>query len=112
MRYEIKRPTELVDELAYILAYAPNDYPQEDFLSADQQPTNATVFGQAFEAMERFIDSAKTVEGRERLRECDRNLHVAYELYESGDVVRASEMAQETEDMFWRCRKYISISDE
>ena len=109
---EIDRPTEFVDQLAYILLSAPDDYPYEDYLSPDAQPNNATAFGEAFRAMQRFIDSAKTEEGKEKLRECDRQLHVVYELYEKGDDVRAAHLLQDTEDMFQRCRKYISISDE
>jgi hypothetical protein len=109
---EIERPTEFVDHLGYILLSAPDEYPYEDYLSPEEQPNNATAFAEAFRAMQMFIDSARTEEGREKLRECDRNLHVAFELYEKGDAVRAAHLVQDTEDMFQQCRKHIPISDE
>jgi hypothetical protein len=90
---------------------APDDYPYQDFLG-DNQDTNASVFGDAFRALEKFVSSARTDEGRERLTECLRSLHVAYEFYEHGDNTQGDEFLQETERMFQRCRKYIPISDE
>lgn len=105
MGYEIKRPTELADHLAYLSAYAPN-FPAED------GETTATAFAMAFKALELFIQHCRTEEGKERVRECERNLRVAYEFYEKGDEFTGDKMVQETAEMFRRCRKYISISDE
>ena len=76
--FPITRLTELVDLLAYIEVYAPN-FPDED------QCTTATVFGEAFAALQLFIDNTPTEEGKERVRQCERNLHVAYEMFEHGD---------------------------
>src|SRR5688572_2588907 len=109
---EIKRPTELVGHLIVIASCAPDEYLYEDWLAPDQQPTNATFFRDAFEALDRFTETAKTEEGKERLRECKRNLQVAFELYEHSDNARAANLVFETEGMFQRCRKYIPISDE
>ena len=66
----------------------------------------------AFEVLQRFTEAARTEEGKEKLRECERNLRVAYELFEHGDEIEGAKMAQETEKMFLRARKYIPISDE
>jgi hypothetical protein len=104
MPYEIKRPTELADFFAYLSAYAPN-FPAEDGF------TNATAFNMAFKALELFIQNCRTEEGKECVRECERNLHVAYECYEKGDDFTGDKMVQETAEMFRRCRKYINISD-
>jgi hypothetical protein len=103
--YEIRRPTELVDWFAYAILYAP-EFPVED------GSTNASAFAVAFKAFELFTKHCKTDEGKERVRECERNLQVAFELYEGGDSVSGEKFVSETRQMFQRCRKYIDISDE
>lgn len=108
----IERPTELQDLLGYIFLCAPDQYPVEDYLPPDKQPTNASEFATAFEALQRFTEAARTEEGKEKLRECERNLRVAYELFEHGNEIDVAKMVQETEQMFLRARKYIPISDE
>ncbi|MCI0638887.1 MAG: hypothetical protein L0Y72_05190 [Gemmataceae bacterium] len=104
---DILRPTELADHFAYMLAYAPDNYPQEF-----GRYTNADAFGDAFRAVRLFRDSAKTEEGKERLTECERHLHVCFEYYEHGDTVTAFLCLQEVMEMFRKFRRYISISDE
>src|SRR5262245_11245206 len=94
---EITRPTELVDLFAYIEVCAPN-FPGEDAC------TNADVFSWAFNALELFLQHAKTEEGKEKLRECERNLRVAYEFFEKGDEVSGSKFVQETEQMFQKAK--------
>ena len=108
---DFDRPSELADYFGYMILCAPDEYPYEDF-EGDIQPTNASVFADAFRALESFVVIAKTEEGRERLNECLRNLRIAYEFYELGDNRQGDEFLQETERMFHRCRKYIPISDE
>jgi hypothetical protein len=108
---EFQRPTELADHFGYMILCAPDLYPHEDYLG-DNQVTNAIAFRDASRGLEKFIASARTEEGQEKLSECLRNLHVAYEFYEHGDNEQGAEFLQETERMFQRCRKYIPISDE
>jgi hypothetical protein len=101
----IKRPTELVDVLSYLEAYAPN-FPEED------QCTTATVFGEVFAARQLFVENTPTDEGKERVRQCERNLRVAFEDYEHGDELRGAQLLRETGEMFRKARKYIAVSDE
>ncbi len=108
----IERPTELQDLLGYIFLCAPDKYPVEDYLPADKQPTNASEFATAFDALQRFTAAVSTEEGKEKLRECERNLRVAYELFEHGDEIEGARLVQDTGKMFLRARKYIPISDE
>jgi hypothetical protein len=103
---DLQRPSELADHLVYMLAYAPESYPQEF-----GRYTNADAFGDAFRAIRLFRGSAKTEESRERLTECERHLHVAYEYFEHGDEFTGSRCVQEVIEMFRKCRRYISISD-
>jgi hypothetical protein len=103
--FEVNRPSELVDLLAYLALYMP-EFPAED------NCTTAEVFAAAWTAINRFIDHTPTEEGKERLRQCVRNLHVAFEMSEDGNDVQASQFVQETEQMFQRARKYIDMSDE
>lgn len=111
MGMDFQRPTELADYFGYMILCAPDEYPYEDF-RGDNQDTNASVFGDAFRALEKFIASTRSEEGREKLSECLRNLKVAFEFYEHGDNKQGDEFLQETDRMFQRCRKYIPISDE
>lgn len=103
MRWE--RPTELADLLGF-LTIVDADYSDELGVTA------GSAFADAWETLEYFISHTPTEEGKERLRECIRNLHVAFEYLEHGDNVSGSELVMETEQMFKRCRKYIALSDE
>jgi hypothetical protein len=103
--FEVTRPSELVDLLAYLAIYMP-DFPTED------NCTTAEVFAETWAALGRFIENTPTEEGKERLRQCIRNLHVAFEMSEDGNDVQASQFVQETEQMFQRARKYIELTDE
>jgi len=82
------------------------DFPPED------DCTTAGVFAEAWAALGRFIENTPTEEGKERLHQCVRNLHVAFEMSENGNDEQASQFVQETEQMFQRARKYIDMSDE
>lgn len=104
MRHPIERPTELADLFSYIVLYAP-DFPDED------ECTNAEVFADAFDALDRFATSTATNEGEEAVLQCKRNLQVAYEYYEDGDDVTGSKMVQETEELFRLARRFIRVSD-
>lgn len=97
--FEIKRPTELTDHLWYLS-------------TCDLQSTTASDFAEAWNALDLFIEHSLTEEGKEKLRQCKRNLHVAFEMFESGDTRSASEFVEETIEMFQKCRKFIAISDE
>ncbi len=104
---DFQRPTELADHFAYMLVYAPERYSQEF-----GRYTNADAFNDAFHALKLFRESAKSVEGRERISECERHLHVAFEYYEHGDEFTGSRTLQEAMEMFRKCRRYITISDD
>jgi len=105
VEYTIERPTELRDHLVYLGTYAP-DFPEED------QTSNAQAFAEAFNALERFAESARTAEGREAVLQCKRHLHVAYEYYGEGDDFTGSRTVQEVEELFRKARRFITISDE
>jgi hypothetical protein len=102
---DFKRPTEFADYLVYVETYAP-EFPAEDGL------THPAAFADAWKAIEYFIQQTPLAEGKELLRQCARNLHVAYEYYEQGDDITGGKMVAETSEMFRRCRKYIDLSDE
>lgn len=99
------RPTELADHLTFIEAFAP-DFPPDTHTTVPQ------AFADACETLEHFIAHTPTAGGKELLQQCIRNLHVAYEYYEDGDETTGGKTVMETEEMFRRCRKYISLSDE
>jgi hypothetical protein len=104
MRYD--RPTELADHLVFLSTIEDPNYTDEF------GTTSASVYVEAWAAIEHFIEHTPAEEGKEKLRQCVRNLHVAFEYLENGDGVSASDLVMETEDMFKRARKYIAISDE
>jgi hypothetical protein len=74
--------------------------------------TAPSAFADAWQTLEYFITNTPTEEGKELLRQCVRNLNVAFEYLEHGDDVSGSKLVMETEEMFKRCRKYIALSDE
>jgi hypothetical protein len=103
MRYE--RPTELADHLAFLSTIEEPNYVDE------YGATSASLFADAWTTLEYFIQQTPTDEGKEKLRQCIRNLHVAFEYLEDDDGVTASDLVMETEEMFKRSRKYIALSD-
>jgi hypothetical protein len=104
MRYE--RPTELADHLVLLSTI-------EDPNSTDEfGTTSSSAYAEAWTTIEYFIEHTPTEEGKEKLRQCVRNLHVAFEYLEHGDGMSASDLVMETEEMFKRARKYIALSDE
>ena len=90
------------------------------FLSTIEDPnfidefgtTSASAYAEAWTTIDHFIEHTPSEEGKENLRQCIRNLHVAFEYLEGGDGVSASDLVMETEEMFKRARKYIALSDE
>src|SRR6187402_2406597 len=104
MRYE--RPTELADHLVFLSTIEDPNYLDEF------GTTSASAYADAWNTLEHFIERTPTEDGKEKLRQCVRNLHVAFEYLEGGDGLSASDMVMETEQMFKRARKYIALSDE
>ena len=102
MIYE--RPTELADHLVFLSTI------DADF-SDEFGTTSSSAYAEAWNALEYFIAHTPTDEGKERLRQCIRNLHVAYEYLEHGDSVTGQDLVMETEEMFKKCRKFIALSD-
>lgn len=102
---KFNRPTELKDFFSYVLAYAPNDYPEEDGY------TNATAFAVIFESLEYFLKSVSSSDGKEEMKQLVRNLRITYEEYEQGNDIEAAHLLQESEALFRKCRKYIRLSD-
>ena len=100
----INRPTDLADFLAYLTAYAPH-FPDED------RYTNASAFGEAFDALDRFASSCKSEEGREAVLQCTRHLPTAYTCYEDDDDFTGCLTVQEVEELFRKARRFIPISD-
>ncbi len=100
-----KRPTEFADRLVF-LSTVNADYIDE------YGRTSASLFADAWKSLDHFIENTPTEEGKELLRQCARNLHLAYEYLEHGDYRTGAKTVIETEDVFRRSRKYISLSDE
>ena len=103
MRYE--RPTELADHLGFLSTIDAN-------YSDEFGTTAPSAFADAWETLAYFIEHTPTEEGKERLRQCIRNLHVAFEYLEHGDDVSGNDLVMETEEIFKHSRKYIALSDE
>jgi len=104
MRHE--RPTELADYLVFLSTIEGPDYIDE------YGRTSASAYAEAWASLDHFIEHTPTEEGKEKLRQCARNLHVAFEYLEDGDGDSAIKLVIETEEMFKRARKYIALSDE
>jgi hypothetical protein len=104
MRFE--RPTELADHLVFLSTIEDPSY------SDEFGTTSASAYADAWTALEHFIKHTPTEEGKEKLRRCVRNLHVAFQYLEDGDGVSASDLVLETEEMFKRARKFVALSDE
>jgi hypothetical protein len=102
----VNRPAELTDLLAWLAVYAGDEE------KMTMGCTRASQFAFAFEALKLFIASTNSENGKEKLRECERNLHVAYESYEHDDNMSGSHLVQDTMAMFQSARKYIDLSDE
>lgn len=101
-----ERPTEPADHLVVLSTIEDPNYTDEF------GTTSASAYAEAWSSLEHFIEHTPTEEGKEKLRQCVRNLHVAFEHLEHGDGVSASDLVMETEEMFKRARKYITLSDE
>ena len=101
-----ERPTELADHLVLLSTIEDPNYTDEF------GTTSASAYAEAWTSLERFIEHTPTEEGKEQLRQCVRNLHVAFQYLEDGDGDSACDLVMETEVMFKRARKYIALSDE
>jgi hypothetical protein len=73
--------------------------------------TTASVYAEAWDALERFLSRTPSDEGKELLRQCIRNLRAALEHLQGGDVAAGQRLAAETEQTFKACQKYIEIED-
>jgi hypothetical protein len=104
MQYE--RPTELADHLVFLGTIEDPNYSNEFGI------TSVSAYADAWTTLEHFIEHTPTEEGKEKLRQCVRNLHVAFEYLEHADGVSATDLVMETEELFKRARKYIALSDE
>ena len=100
-----KRPTEFADRLVFLSTVDAN-------YTDEYGRTSASLFADAWKSIDHFIENTPTEEGKELLRQCARNLHVAFEYLEHGDDRTGAKTVIETEDLFRRCRKYIALSDE
>ncbi len=100
-----KRPTEFADRLVFLSTVDCN-YKDE------YGRTAPSIYADAWKTLDYFIVHTPTEGGKELLRQCVRNLHVAFEYLEHGDGFTGAKTVIETEEIFRRCRKYIALSDE
>ncbi len=108
MRHEptpFQRPTELADYFAFLSTIDCN-------YTGEYGRTAPSAFVTAWKTLDYFIEHTPTEEGKELLRQCVRNLHVAFECLEHEDDITGARIVIETQEMFRRCRKYIALSDE
>ena len=104
MRHE--RPTELADHLVLLSTIEDPNYADEF------GTTSASAYAEAWTSLDHFIEHTPTEEGKQKLRQCARNLHVAFGYLEDGDGESAIKLVMETEEMFKRARKYIALTNE
>jgi hypothetical protein len=73
--------------------------------------TTASVYAEAWDALERVLSQTPSDEGKELLRQCIHNLHAALEHLQGGDVAAGQRLAAEAEQTFKACRQFIQGLD-
>lgn len=74
--------------------------------------TTESAFAEAYDSLDHFIELTPSEVGKEKLRECNRNLRTAFKFLQDGDVHGAGELIRETEELFQKYQAYIVVADE
>jgi hypothetical protein len=97
-------PSELANHLLF-LGMIDADFKDEFGTTAE------SAFAEAYDALDYFIELTPSEIGKEKLRECIRNLRTAFKYLQDGDVYGAGELIGETEELFNKYQAYIIVAD-
>jgi len=86
---------DLWDHIAYVLAYAPNDFPYRDFLPADQQMNLDRAFEQLRQGIEIAYPEQKMSAKRSVLGQL---LDDAYSAYRNNEPIKAGHLINQFQD--------------
>lgn len=100
--YVMKSIDDLWEHIAYVLGYAPDNFPVEDFLTDDQQMNLDRAFEQLRQGVEIAYPDDFFPEKRAMLNEI---LDRSYALYKSGDDIAAGHLLNEFEDNIFKSDK-------
>lgn len=90
---------DLWNHIAYVLAYAPDRFPHEDFLSSDQQMT----LDRAFEQLRQGVTLAYPEDGfSDKRSKLFALLDNSYTAYKVGDELKAGHLLNEFEDNIFK----------
>lgn len=97
----IKSADQLYNFIALVVVYAPDRFPKEDYLAADQQMTLQKAFEKLRDGIDVLYPDAQWAEKREALRDILRN---ALSAYESGDHIGGARLVHEFQDGIFKRR--------
>ncbi len=89
---------DLWDHIAYVMEYAPSDFPKEDYLLPEQQMTLDMAFEQLHQGVRLACPAASAASQREQL---DALLDRALAEYRNGNKVEAAGMLAEFESILF-----------
>lgn len=90
----VKNISTFRDFLSLVIVHAPDDFPEEDYLAADEQLNLVRAFGELYKGLEILLQSRNGVLDADALRE---TLDRALSAYRSGDDVQGAHLLQEFE---------------
>jgi hypothetical protein len=97
--FKIESVDDLWNHIAYVLAYAPDRFPKEDFLAADQQMNLEMAFEQLREGVLVAYPEEGFATKRNYLFEL---LDRSYIAYGNGDELNAGQLLNECEDEIFK----------
>ena len=97
--WKIKTIDDLWDHIAYVLLYAPDQFPHEDFLPNDQQMNLERAFDELRRGISIAYPNDFSPEKRTILNEI---LDKSYSKYKSGNDVEAGHLLNEFEDSIFK----------
>jgi hypothetical protein len=97
--FVMKSVDDLWNHIAYVLGYAPDRFPYEDSLSAEDQMTLDKAFEQLHAGV---LVAYPEAEWRERRDELHELLDRSYLAYRAGDEMRGATLLNELEDRIFQ----------
>ncbi|WP_175832394.1 hypothetical protein [Burkholderia cepacia] len=88
------------DFISYVLLSAPDDFPEEDYLSADEQMTLEKAFAELLSTLPVVVPKVSS----DCLPLLRTMLEMSLEAYQYGDSMRGAHILQEFEGMIWPSR--------
>ena len=95
----VENTNDLLDFLSYVVLYAPDEFPEEDYLSASEQMNLEKAFEFLSKSME-FVKE-KITDG-DQLNKLKTLLDESKQAYENGDDVKGAHLLQEFEAIVFK----------